>query len=197
DGEIVDGELVGAWPIFGGRPVHALARPQQLIDAALNRQIEVRDRLLGQGKALGNDPAHTIVRDDVVGARIIERPDLVVGHRRDRRRAGRRHLCHRPTHRRSRLAILERRIDVATDHAPVRTRAIEPREVEAVLGGEPTCQRRCQDPAFAGGFDNVRRRCCRRRRGGGAPRFAGPGGGRRRGGGGGGGGTPPPPPPPA
>ena len=88
DDEVVDGQLVGARPVLGRGAVHALARPQQLVEAAVDAQVEVRDGLLRLRQPLRNDPAHAVVRHDLVGALLVKREDLVVGHRlrRERRR---------------------------------------------------------------------------------------------------------------
>ena len=153
DDEVVDRELVGARALLGRGRVHALAGAQQLVDAAIDGQIEVRDGLLGQGQALGDDLAHAVVRHDLVGALLVERQDLVVGHglRAECRRRARRPGARRCRPWAARAAALERRLDVALDDAPVRARAGERRKIDARLLGEPARQRRSEDAAVAVG----------------------------------------------
>ena len=46
DDEVVDRQLVGARSIGRRSCIHALARPHQLVETAVDRQVVVRDRLL-------------------------------------------------------------------------------------------------------------------------------------------------------
>ena len=161
DDEVVDRELVGARAVLGRRGVHALAGAQQFVDAAVDRQMEVRDGLLRQRQALGDDLAHAVVRDDVVGALLVERQDLVVRHAaaaRMRRAAASAATAVPALARRRAPPFCERRLDVALDDAPVRAGARERRKVEPGLLGEPARQRRGEDAAVPVGRLRTRRR---------------------------------------
>ena len=90
DDEVVDRELPGRLAVgaLGRGGVDVLARRQQLVDGAGDREVEMRDRLLRQHQALGDDLAHVVVGHDLVGAGLEQRADLVVGRRLHRSRRG-------------------------------------------------------------------------------------------------------------
>src|SRR5262245_63520860 len=83
DDEIVDRNLVGRLAVLVLRRsgVDLLARGQELVDIALEREIEMRDGELRFEEAPRDHLADIVVRDDVVRAGLEQRTDLLVGWR--------------------------------------------------------------------------------------------------------------------
>ncbi len=136
---------------FGARGVDLLARGHQLVDHAIDREVEVRDVLRRRSEALRDDAAHVVVRDDLVGAFLVERTHLVVGGKRERR-AGRRSGCpgRPPTARRPdafRPLPSFAAFHVARDHAAMRARARDARDVDAGVLRHAARQRRREHAA--------------------------------------------------
>ena len=139
-------------PSFGEVCVHALARPQQLVEAAVDGQVEMRDGLLRQRQALRDHLAHAVVRHDLVGTLVVQRQDLVVRHALQCGRAAGAVLplgatCRAGLGSRS-MTVGERALDVALDDAAVRTRARQ------------RARSRCRRP-WPAGAPAARRRCAR------------------------------------
>ena len=125
---------------FGAARVDLLARRQQLSDIAIHRQVEMRNRLHRSRQTLGDRASHAIVRHEFVRVRLIQRQNLLVGH-------GWRHghpLRSAGSGRAQALARL-RGIDVARNHAAVRTRALHAAEIDAGLLREAARQWRRKD----------------------------------------------------
>ncbi len=139
-----------------GHRVDRLARRQQRIDLEVDRQVEVRHRLLGLEHAPRDDLADRGVRHARVARRHEHR--LRAGRR---RRARRRSGCWSS----SGCARLGG-FDVGFDDAAVRSAALDAREIEALVRGNALGERRREDASAA--------RCrCGLRRGSGGRRGLG------------------------
>ena len=137
DDEVVDRELVGRFVALLRRAgVRLLAQLEQRVELDVHREIEMRDGLLGFGQPRGDGLAHAVERHFLVVDALVERLDL----------RGRRARRHCGPGRASRAAR-DRRLDVGRDDAAVRTRAAEPRQIDAALAGKPPRQRRDERPA--------------------------------------------------
>ena len=82
DDEVVDRELVGGLAVLvlaGGR-VDLLAQGHERIELAIERQVEMRHRLLRLDEALGDGLAHAVEGHFLVGARLEHRLDLIGAH---------------------------------------------------------------------------------------------------------------------
>ena len=116
DDEIVDRDFVGRRSVLvlwrGG--VDLFARGQELVDPAVERQVEVGDRKLRFEETPRNHFANVVVRDSFVRTGLEQRADLLVGRRLDARRHRRRSGSHDPA---ARLG----RFDIARNDAAVRT----------------------------------------------------------------------------
>jgi hypothetical protein len=81
DDEVVDRDLVDRLAfLHRGGVVDLLAGIEQRVDLAVQRQVEMRDGLLGLGEAGGDDLAHAVVGHDLVAAFFVESEHLLLGH---------------------------------------------------------------------------------------------------------------------
>jgi pyruvate dehydrogenase E2 component (dihydrolipoamide acetyltransferase) len=127
--EVIDRKLVGRFAVFVLRRdgVDFLARDKQPADIAIDRQIEMRNRLRRRSQALRDRAPHAVVRNDFVAAVLIERPHLLIGQRR----------CNlRCTSRRGRGRRLQslaglRVINIAGDDTTMRTGTLHRCNIEA------------------------------------------------------------------
>ena len=149
DDEIIDRKLVGRLAVFvlrrGG--VDLLARGHQPADIAIDRVIEMRNGLHRGGQPLRDGAAHAVMRHDFVAAFLIERADLLIGHR--RRDRGRRAAGGSRAGARKPLPDFAP-LDIAGDDAAMRSRALHAAEVETGLFRQPAGKRRGEDAVGAG-----------------------------------------------
>src|SRR5579859_5327395 len=82
DDEVVDRELVERLLllVLWCRSVDLLARGEQLADVAVDRQIEMRNRLHRGREPLGDRAAHPVMWHHLVTAGLEQRENLLVGH---------------------------------------------------------------------------------------------------------------------
>ena len=142
DDEIIDRDLVGGLAIDRRRRlVDLLAQGQQLVEIAIHRQVEMRDRLLGLHEAARDGLAHGIMRDLFVAAGLVELLDLLVAHGRDRRarglRGGGSGGCGRSFH-----AASDGGLHVALDDAAMGAGAAHDGQIKPRVLGDATRQRR-------------------------------------------------------
>ena len=104
----------------------------------------MRDRLLRLDQPPRDDLAHVVVRDDLVAAGFEQRPDLVVGQRLAPASGA-------PAAAAAGASPLPdfAAFDVARDDAPMRARALDAREIDAGLLGQPRGERRGEDAVRA------------------------------------------------